>query len=134
MTDTGFGKPTRMIALGGSGLIDGFRLLGFEVHADPSAAEVARLVESLLPDHERAWLVIESDLAAQCPEALTRLREDTSGIVISEVPPLNRPDDFHSQVEQQVIALLGAKALLDDKDPADAPPDTPLDTPGRDNA
>lgn len=104
-------RPTRMLALGGSGLIDGFRLLGFEVYADPSLDAIERLVESLLPDQERAWLVIESPLAQACAGPLRRLREDTTGIVISEVPPLADPEHFHSQVEQQVAALLGSAAL-----------------------
>ncbi|MCP5142497.1 MAG: ATPase [Chromatiales bacterium] len=107
MTTTLRTKPTRMLALGGSGLTDGFRLLGFEVFADPAIKEVEQLVESLLPDQERAWLVIESGIAEACAEPLRRLREETSGIVISEVPPLNAPEEFHSQVERQVTSLLG---------------------------
>jgi hypothetical protein len=42
---------------------------------------------------------------------LPRVRKEGGRILVTEVPSLGRPDQFHSNIDDQVSALLGGSRL-----------------------
>ena len=42
---------------------------------------------------------------------LPRVRKEGGRILVTEVPSLRRPDQFHSNIDDQVSALLGGSRL-----------------------
>ena len=103
-------KP-RMLALGSAPLVEGFALIGFEAYPDASASQLERLLAELYHGNSTALVLVEHNLAQQGGEWFTRLRSEGGRIVISEVPPLNAPADYHPAVEDLVTDILGKQAL-----------------------
>jgi vacuolar-type H+-ATPase subunit F/Vma7 len=103
--------PARMIALGSAALMEGFALIGFEVHVDPAAEEIERLMRDLLRTQQAALVVIEQTLAANPGRQLLRAQNEGGRIVITEIPELRLPGTYHSRVETLVQQALGAAAL-----------------------
>ncbi len=103
--------PARMIALGSAALMEGFALIGFETHVDPAPEEIDRLMRDLLRTQQSALVVIEQRLAANPGRHLLRAQNEGGRIVITEVPELRLPENYHSRVETLVQQALGAAAL-----------------------
>lgn len=103
--------PARMIALGSAALMEGFALIGFEIHVDPAPEEIDRLMRDLLRTQQAALVVIEQPLAARPGPHLLRAQNEGGRIVITEIPALGRPEHYHSRVETLVQQALGAGAL-----------------------
>lgn len=103
-------KP-RMLALGSAPLVEGFALIGFEAYPDASASQLERLLAELYRGNSTALVLVEHDLARQGGEWFTRVRGEGGRIVISEVPSLNAPADYHPAVEDLVTEILGKQAL-----------------------
>ncbi len=103
--------PARMIALGSAALMEGFALIGFEVHVDPAPEEIDRLMRDLLRTQQSALVVIEQRLAARPGRHLLRAQNEGGRIVITEIPELRQPENYHSRVETLVQQALGASAL-----------------------
>lgn len=101
----------RLIAMGSAALMEGFALLGFETHPDATVDELDELLARLLDDGSRALILLEPDLArCDCP-ALLRARAESARLVVTEIPPLDAPQDYHPQVEDVVVSVLGSGAL-----------------------
>jgi vacuolar-type H+-ATPase subunit F/Vma7 len=98
---------TRMIFLGEAALADGFQLIGFETHVDPSPAEVDRVLRELEERAEKAFVVIGLGCSEQESPAYRRLRNEGGRVVIGKVPPLAAPQGFQCEVDQRVRVLLG---------------------------
>ncbi len=96
---------TRMIFMGEASLTDGFRLIGFETYADPPNDDVERLVRELLARRDNALLVIDQRLADADIPAIRRVRNEGGHIVVTTVPPLNRPDDLRSLIDDRLKTL-----------------------------
>ena len=103
--------PARMIALGGPALVEGFELIGFETHVDPAPEEIEKLMHELLRTQQAALVVIEQRLAANPGRNLLRAQNEGGRIVITEIPELRLPENYHSRVETLVQQVLGASAL-----------------------
>lgn len=101
----------RVIAMGSTALTQGFSLLGFETHADATPADLDRLLGELLRGKEKALLFLENDLAHAKVANLDRVRKEGGRIVVTEVPPLNAPEDYRPPVEELVARVLGPSAL-----------------------
>jgi len=101
----------RIIAMGSQALVEGFALLGFEIVPDTSAEDVERVVAELRHSKEKALLFLESDLACCDSPSLNLVRREGGRIVVTEVPPLHAPEDYHPQVEELVLRVLGPSAL-----------------------
>jgi vacuolar-type H+-ATPase subunit F/Vma7 len=101
----------RLIVLGSAGLVDGFRLIGAEVHADANPAEVDAVLGQLAKDGEEALVLLEAHLAHAGGHWLSRLRNEGGRIVITELPPLPFPHDYAPAVDAVVHAVLGPEAL-----------------------
>lgn len=103
--------PARMVALGSAALMEGFALIGFETHVDPAPEDIERLMRDLLRTQQAALVVIEQKLTASPGRHLERAQNEGGRIVITEIPELRQPENYHSRVETLVQQTLGAAAL-----------------------
>lgn len=110
--DTGR-RATRMIAMGGTELTLGFRLIGFETWPEATEEDVERVLGELLRSGERALVLLEPDLARCGAPTLERVRAQGGHIVVTEVPSLEAPQDYYPEVEDVVRSVLGPGALED---------------------
>jgi len=102
---------TRLIAMGSAELTTGFGLIGFEAFPGASPADLDKLLDGLVESRERALLLLESELAHCGSPVLERVRGSGGRIIITEVPSLNAPTDYHPEIEDLVVSVLGAGAL-----------------------
>jgi vacuolar-type H+-ATPase subunit F/Vma7 len=109
-TDSVHGSA-RLIVLGSAGLVDGFRLIGAEVHADADAERVDAVLGELVREGQEALVLLETHLAHAGGHWLDRLRNEGGRIVITELPPLPAPQDYSPAVDDVVRAVLGPDAL-----------------------
>lgn len=103
---------TRMLFLGDAALTDGFQLIGFETWADPSPQQLEQVLQGLLNSRANAFVILDSRLAQQPSSLLQQIRSEGGRIIVTEVPPLNDPDNFHSEIDNRIQRLLG-NALVD---------------------
>ncbi len=103
--------PARMIALGSAALMEGFALIGFETHIDPSFEEIEKLMHALIRSQQAALVVIEQGLTRNPGRHLVRAQDEGGRIVITEIPELHVPEDYRSRVETLVREVLGPGAL-----------------------
>ena len=99
--------PVRNIFIGSPALSDGFRLIGFETLSDPDRETLDRLLEELQRERQRALLIIEQTVNQIGSKLLEQIRKEGGRIILSEVPPLHDPDDFHSELDAQLKKLTG---------------------------
>ena len=104
---------TRLIAMGSAELTLGFRLIGFEIFPDATTEDVERLLNELIARRETALVLLEPGLAHSGTPALERVRSEGGRIVVTEVPSLRSPQDYHPDVEDVVRSVLGPGALED---------------------
>lgn len=103
--------PALMIALGSAALMEGFALIGFETHVDPAPEEIEKLMHDLIRNQQAALVVIEQRLARNPGRHLMRAQNEGGRIVITEIPEIHLPEDYHSRVESLVQQILGPAAL-----------------------
>jgi vacuolar-type H+-ATPase subunit F/Vma7 len=103
--------PTRLIAMGQAPLMEGFRLIGVETHADASHATVERVLAELARSGARALVFLEHELARGTGPWLEQVRNEGGGIVVTELPPLAAPHTYAPAVDTLVRAILGPGAL-----------------------
>lgn len=104
---------TRLIAMGSAELTLGFRLIGFETFPDAVEDDVERLLRDLVTNKEKALVLLEPGLARSGTKSLEHVRNEGGRIVVTEVPALNAPQDYHPEVEDVVRNVLGPGALED---------------------
>ena len=102
---------TRLVALGHAPLMEGFRLIGVETHAEADDATVERVLADLVRGGARALVFLEHHLARGRGPWLERVRAEGGRIVVTEVPPLAAPDTYAPAVDGLVRAILGPGAL-----------------------
>ena len=102
---------TRMLFLGSPALCEGFRLIGFEVLAQPSREQLQQLLGELVDAQRNAFVVIDQGVAEQHYSMLERIRSEGGRIVITGVPPLNDPECFHCALDDRINALLGSQLV-----------------------
>ena len=103
--------PARVIVAGSAALTEGFALIGVETLPDATSQQLDELLAELWRDDQKALVFIEHGLARSAGPWLKRVRDDSGRIVVTEVPPLHTPGDYHPLVEDVVRAVLGASAL-----------------------
>lgn len=101
----------RLIALGSAALMEGFALIGFETHADPTPEALEDLLRDLLRRQQAALVVIEQGLAQNPGRQLMRALREGARVVITEIPALQQPPRYRSRVDRLVESVLGASAL-----------------------
>jgi len=101
----------RLVVLGSAGLVDGFSLIGAEVHADADSATVERVLEQLAHSGDAALVLLETPLSHVGGPWLDRLRNEGGRIVITELPPLPSPQEYAPAVDAVLRTVLGPEAL-----------------------
>ena len=103
-------QGTRMLFLGDQSLADGFRLIGFEILADPEPAEVEQLFRKLHKHGEKAFVILDQHLmqAAGIP-SLGQVRDEGGRIVVIAVPRLREPPRLTSEVAGRLDAMFGTQ-------------------------
>lgn len=97
----------RNIFVGGHALADGFRLIGFETLTDPDEQALDRLLAELQREKQRALLIIEHSVSQSGSKLLEQIRSEGGRIVLSEIPSLYDPDNFQSDLDEQLKKLTG---------------------------
>ena len=105
------GRPTRLLFLGEESLADGFRLIGFETHANPQPDEVDRILRDLRRNREKAFVVVDDAVMGQDAPNLKLVRREGGRIVVIAVPPLSAPTVLVSEVADRLAALFGSATL-----------------------
>ena len=109
----GGGHGTRMIVMGSAALAQGFAMIGFETWANATEYELEEVLNELLETNQKALVLLEPYLA-RCPcTSLAKVRNEGGRIVVTEIPPLEMPEDYHPEVEDLVRNVLGPDALGD---------------------
>jgi vacuolar-type H+-ATPase subunit F/Vma7 len=101
----------RLVVLGSAGLVQGFSLIGAEVHGDADPSKVEAVLEQLVNSGDEALVLLEAHLAHAGGYWLNHLRNEGSRIVITELPPLPAPHDYAPAVDEVVRKILGSDAL-----------------------
>lgn len=104
---------TRLIAMGGAELTLGFGLIGFETFPGATGADVELLLRELIAGKQKALVLLEPELARSGSKWLDNVRSEGGHIVVTELPALHAPHDYHPEVENVVRSVLGAGALED---------------------
>jgi vacuolar-type H+-ATPase subunit F/Vma7 len=100
-------EQTRQLFLGDALLATGFRLAGFEVYPDADVTELEELLGNLQAARTPAFVVIDQKLAESNNERLDEVRHEGGRILITQVPPLSRPEEMHSSIDDHIRQLLG---------------------------
>ncbi len=98
---------TRMLFLGADSLADGFRLVGFETHANPSAEDVDQIFRELRTSRERAFVLVDEQVMRSGATNLSLVRREGGRIVVVAVPPLAGPVQLQSEVADRLAAMFG---------------------------
>lgn len=98
---------TRLCFLGNAALANGFRLAGFEVYPDAAVATLDYLLRELREQREHAFVILDHALAESDSRELREVRGEGGRILVTQVPPLNQPDELHSSVDSHIELLLG---------------------------
>jgi len=101
----------RLVVLGSAGLVEGFGLIGAELHPDADGARVESVLAELVASGQAALVLLESPLAQGNGPLLNQLRNSGGRIVVTELPPLHAPQDYAPAVDTVVRTVLGAEAL-----------------------
>jgi vacuolar-type H+-ATPase subunit F/Vma7 len=89
----------RLIAMGGAALMQGFALIGFETWPDADEHTVERVLTDVLRKRQRALVLLEPHLARCDCAALRVVLTEGGRIVVSEIPPLEKPQDYRPVVD-----------------------------------
>ncbi len=100
-------ESTRLYFLGEAGLANGFRLAGFEVYPDADVRTLDRLLGELCERRQRAFVILDHALADFESKMLQQVRAEGGRILLTQIPPLNAPDDHHSCIDREIARLLG---------------------------
>ena len=104
-------EQTRMIAMGGRPLMEGFSLLGFETWPDADKDDLEKLLLELVKSRQKALLLLETYLSCSQIQLLADVRLHGGNIIVTEVPAINAAGDYQPFVEDFVLKVLGSSAL-----------------------
>jgi vacuolar-type H+-ATPase subunit F/Vma7 len=98
--------------MGSHSLADGFRLIGFETHADPEPADVTRVLRELQRGRDSAFVILDDAIMAWDLPTLAQLRREGGRIIVISLPPLeSRPPRLTSDVAARLQNLFGAATI-----------------------
>jgi len=96
----------RLIAMGGAALMQGFALIGFETWPDADEETVERVLTEVLRNRQRALVLLEPHLARCNCAALRIVLTEGGRVVVSEIPPLGSPEDYHPVVDDLLASAV----------------------------
>jgi vacuolar-type H+-ATPase subunit F/Vma7 len=99
---------TRMLFLGDDSLADGFRLIGFETHSNPTPEQVDLLFRDLRRSGDKAFVIVDDVVMASEAGNLKRVRDEGGRIVVVSVPGLAGPPQLASEVAERLAAMFGS--------------------------
>lgn len=102
------GSHTHLLFFGEQTLADGFRLIGFETHPDPSAEAVDRRLRELQRERDRAFVIVDDELMQADIPTLHQVRREGGRILVIAVPRLGSDPRLHSDVAARLGALFGS--------------------------
>ncbi len=97
--------------MGSQALAEGFALIGFEIFPNATAELVETELSKLLKSQEKALVFLEESLTQQPGPSFLQARTEAAGIILTEVPRLNAPEDYQPSVEALVARVLGPSVL-----------------------
>jgi vacuolar-type H+-ATPase subunit F/Vma7 len=103
---------TRMLFLGDDSLADGFRLIGFETHPNPTPDEVDQLFRELRRSGDKAFVIVDDAVMRSEAGNLKRVRDEGGRIVVISVPGLAGPPRLASEVADRLAAMFGSSNLM----------------------
>ena len=101
----------KLLFMGSQALAEGFALLGFETIGNATVETVETVLAQLLNDKARALIFLEDNLTAKPGPRFLQARTQAAGIIITEIPSLNRPENYRPPVEDLVAKVLGPSVL-----------------------
>ena len=101
-------ENTRQLFVGDASLASGFRLAGFEVFPGADIDRLEQLLNELRNTRASAFVVIDQQLAESGSDVLEEIRREGGRILLTQVPPLTRPEQMKSSVDDHIQQLLGA--------------------------
>jgi vacuolar-type H+-ATPase subunit F/Vma7 len=101
----------RLLFFGERALTEGFGLIGVETFPDATVEHLDRVLTELLQSRATALVLLDQRVAHLGSRMLPRVRKEGGRILVTEVPPLRSPEDYHSEIDNQVTALLGGSNL-----------------------
>jgi vacuolar-type H+-ATPase subunit F/Vma7 len=107
----GTAVETRLIVAGSAPLTEGFSLVGFEALPDATIEELDEVLNELLMQRQKALVLVEESLARGNSPSLARIRKEGGHIVVVEIPHLNAPSEYHPQIDEMILSILGPNAL-----------------------
>ncbi len=100
-------EATRLIVVASSPVALGFGLLGIETVADATPEQLERLLDDLVAHQESALLFVEEKLARGEGTWLRYVRDESSNIVLVEIPQLHGAREHESALEALIRKALG---------------------------
>jgi vacuolar-type H+-ATPase subunit F/Vma7/vacuolar-type H+-ATPase subunit H len=100
----------KLIFMGSNALAEGFALLGFETFPAATLDMVENVLAELLKKQTNALIFLEDNLVGGT--AFLQVRSKSAGIIITEIPALNVPDNYCPSVEELVDRILGPSINL----------------------
>jgi vacuolar-type H+-ATPase subunit F/Vma7 len=97
----------KLIFMGSQALAEGFAVLGFETISNATVETVETVLAQLLSDKAQALVFLEANLAVKPGPMFLQARTQAAGIIITEIPSLNQPENYRPPVEDLVAKILG---------------------------
>ena len=104
----------RLLFFGERALTAGYGLIGFETFPDASVEQLDHVLTELLQTRSTALVLIDQRVARLDSRLLPRIRKEGGRILVTEVPSLRSPGEYHSDIDDQVSLLLGGSRLEED--------------------
>ena len=101
----------RLLFFGERALTEGFGLIGFETFPDATVEQLDHVLMDLLQTRGTALVLLDQRVARLGSRMLPRVRKEGGRILVTEVPSLRSPENYHSEIDDQVSALLGGGSL-----------------------
>lgn len=97
----------RFVVLASAPVAVGFGLLGIESIADATEDELEQLLEKLVTHRQSAMVFVEENLARGGGRWLTYVRDQSTSVILVEIPGLKGAQEHESAIEGLIRVALG---------------------------
>lgn len=99
-------NASRLYFLGDGALAGGFHLAGFKVFPDADIGTMENLLKELRDARTPALVILGQELAESDSDILQEIQAEGGRILLTQVPPLNRPEELHARIGTHIDQLL----------------------------